>query len=139
VTSRDKLARVNLLAALSSRLDWQQQRLVDEQAPVRVTVPSGSSLALVYGEDGPPVLAVKLQEMFGLGATPAVAWGRQPVLLHLLSPAGRPIQVTSDLRNFWDSIYPEVKKELKGRYPKHPWPDDPWNAVPTRKTNRALR
>jgi ATP-dependent helicase HrpB len=139
ITSRSKLERINLLAALSGRLTWQQQRTLDEQAPLRLAVPSGSQLLLEYAADGPPVLAVKLQEMFGLGETPCVGWGKVPVLLHLLSPAGRPIQVTTDLRNFWDSVYPQVKKELKGRYPKHPWPDDPWNAVPTRKTNRALR
>jgi ATP-dependent helicase HrpB len=82
------------------------------------------------------VLAVKLQEMFGLADTPAVAGGRVKVLLHLLSPARRPVQVTQDLKGFWQRGYPQVKKELKGRYPKHPWPDDPWNAVPTRKTKR---
>jgi len=139
ISSRSKLERINLLAALTARLTWQQQRILDEQAPVRLAVPSGSQLLLEYVADGPPVLAVKLQEMFGLGETPAVGLGRVPVLLHLLSPAGRPIQVTMDLRNFWDLVYPQVKKELKGRYPKHPWPDDPWNAVPTRKTNRALK
>jgi len=85
-----------------------------------------------------PVLAVKLQELFGLAETPRVANGRVPVMLHLLSPAGRPIQVTQDLRGFWDRTYPEVKKELKGRYPKHPWPDDPWTAVPTHRTNRRV-
>ena len=138
ITSLDKLGRLNLAAILSSQLTWQQQRLLDEQAPVRMTVPSGSCLQLEYLEEGPPVLAVKLQEMFGLGETPAIAWGEQPLLLHLLSPAGRPIQVTSDLRNFWNTGYQQVKKELKGRYPKHPWPDDPWHAEPTRKTNRAL-
>jgi len=80
-----------------------------------------------------PVLAVKLQELFGLAETPRVANGRVPVMLHLLSPAGRPIQVTQDLRGFWDRTYPEVRKELKGRYPKHPWPDDPWTAAPTHR------
>jgi len=80
------------------------------------------------------VLAVKLQELFGLAGTPAVLSGRIPVTIHLLSPARRPLAVTQDLRSFWDNIYPEVKKELAGRYPKHPWPDDPWNAVATRAT-----
>jgi ATP-dependent helicase HrpB len=80
---------------------------------------------------------VKLQELFGLGETPVVAGGRAPVLLHLLSPAGRPIQVTRDLKGFWNGAYREVKKELKGRYPRHPWPDDPWSAVPTKRTKRA--
>jgi ATP-dependent helicase HrpB len=82
------------------------------------------------------VLAVKLQELFGLADTPTVAWGRVPVVLHLLSPARRPVQVTQDLKGFWNSVYPEVKKELKGRYPRHPWPDDPWQAVPTRHVKR---
>ena len=83
-------------------------------------------------------MAVKLQELFGLAETPAVAWGRVPLLLHLLSPAGRPIQVTSNLRNFWNKVYPEVKRELKGRYPKHPWPDDPWSAAPTRHIKKKV-
>jgi ATP-dependent helicase HrpB len=79
-----------------------------------------------------PVLSVKLQEMFGMAETPRVAGGKVPVVLHLLSPARRPIQVTQDLRGFWNGAYHEVKKELKGRYPRHPWPDDPWRALPTR-------
>jgi len=104
-----------------------------------VTVPSGRRLEIDYASGEEPLLAVKLQEMFGLADTPAVAGGRVKLLLHLLSPAGRPVQVTRDLRNFWESGYREVKRELKGRYPKHPWPDDPWKAEPTRKTNRALQ
>jgi ATP-dependent helicase HrpB len=80
------------------------------------------------------VLAVKLQELFGLADTPVIADGRVPVLLHLLSPARRPVQITRDLRNFWNAVYPAVKRDLQGRYPRHPWPDDPWNAVPTRRT-----
>jgi ATP-dependent helicase HrpB len=111
-------------------------RRLDEGVPTHLTVPSGSRIAVQYSADGPPVLAVKLQELFGLAETPTIAWGRAPLVLHLLSPAGRPIQVTSDLRNFWDKVYPEVKKELKGRYPRHPWPDDPWSAAPTKHTKR---
>jgi ATP-dependent helicase HrpB len=114
-------------------------RLLEERAPTHVVVPSGRRVEVDYlsGED--PVLAVKLQEMFGLADTPAVAGGRVKLLLHLLSPAGRPVQVTRDLRNFWENGYREVKRELKGRYPKHPWPDDPWNAVPTGKTSRMVK
>jgi ATP-dependent helicase HrpB len=130
--SLSDLQRIDLLQPLKSTLSWEQQRRLDEGAPARISVPSGSQIALDYDTDGPPVLAVKLQELFGLADTPTVAWGRVPVLLHLLSPARRPIQVTQDLRRFWDSVYHEVKRELKGRYPKHPWPDDPWHAVPTR-------
>lgn len=132
VRSRSDLARLDLVVPLKAILAWAQQRRLDELAPTHLTVPSGSRVSLDYGAEEGPVLAVKLQELFGLAETPRVAGGRVPVLLHLLSPARRPIQVTQDLRNFWDKIYPEVKKELKGRYPKHPWPDDPWNAEPTR-------
>ncbi|MBI3804240.1 MAG: ATP-dependent helicase HrpB [Nitrospirae bacterium] len=132
-TRREQLKQLDLLAALKARLDWNQGRRLEEGAPSHLTVPSGSRLRLEYRPGEPPVLAVKLQEMFGLAETPRVAWGKVPVTLHLLSPARRPIQVTQDLRGFWERTYAEVKKELKGRYPKHPWPDDPWNAVPTRR------
>jgi ATP-dependent helicase HrpB len=81
----------------------------------------------------PPVLAVKLQELFGLADTPHIADGRIPLVLHLLSPGGKPLQITRDLRSFWERTYPEVKKEMKGRYPKHPWPDDPWSATATHR------
>jgi ATP-dependent helicase HrpB len=93
-------------------------------------VPSGSVVRIDYSADE-PVLAVRLQEMFGLADTPVIAGGKLPLLLHLLSPARRPVQVTRDLRSFWKNGYPEVKKDLKGRYPKHHWPDDPWTAIPT--------
>jgi ATP-dependent helicase HrpB len=131
ITRRDHLTRIDLLAILQNTLDWTQRTRLDEGAPTHLTVPSGSRLRLQYTPGESPVLAVKLQEMFGLADTPRVAWGRVPVTLHLLSPAQRPIQVTQDLRGFWERTYAEVKKELKGRYPKHPWPDDPWNAEPT--------
>jgi ATP-dependent helicase HrpB len=136
VRSLSDLAKVDMLAALKGMLTWEELRRLDEGMPTHISVPSGSRVAITYSADGPPVLAVKLQELFGLAETPTVAWGREAVLLHLLSPAGRPIQVTGDLRNFWDKVYPEVKKELKGRYPKHPWPDDPWSAVPTRHVKK---
>ncbi len=136
VMRRDQLDRIDLAAALNTRLDWNQRQRLDEGAPTHLSVPSGSRLRLEYRPGESPVLAVKLQEMFGLADTPAVGWGRVPVTLHLLSPARRPIQVTQDLRGFWERTYAQVKKELKGRYPKHPWPDDPWNAVPTARTTR---
>lgn len=129
------LQRLDLHAILKGLLPWDLQRRLDEGAPTHITVPSGSRIAIDYGGDA-PVLAVKLQELFGLAETPTVAWGRVSLLLHLLSPARRPIQVTGDLRSFWNTTYPEVKKELKGRYPKHPWPDDPWLAVPMRGTKK---
>ena len=130
-TKLDALTPQMLGEALSSRLDYAQRRLVDEYAPESLTVPSGNSRHIDYEVGKPPVLAVKLQELFGLADTPRIAKGRVAITLHLLSPAQRPIQVTQDLRGFWERTYPEVKKELKGRYPRHPWPDDPWNATPT--------
>jgi len=133
VRNAQQLAAVNCAAALLSLLDYRQRQALDELAPTHVTVPSGSRIRLDYCAGELPVLAVKLQELFGLAETPTIAGGRVAVLLHLLSPAGRPIQVTRDLKGFWDGSYHQVKKELKGRYPKHPWPDDPWNAAPTRR------
>lgn len=136
--SRNDLKRIDLLAALQSLFDWSQLQRLDKLAPERLKVASGSNIRLQYNTEGVPVLAVKLQEMFGEADTPRIAEGRIPVQLHLLSPAGRPLQVTQDLKNFWNEVYPEVKKEMKGRYPKHPWPDDPWNAIPTRHTKRRI-
>ena len=131
--SLDALGADELSQALGSLFDYEQRRELDAQVPESITVPSGMSRRIEYSEGEPPVLAVKLQELFGLADTPRIAGGRIPVTLHLLSPAGRPIQVTQDLKGFWERTYPEVKKELKGRYPRHPWPDDPWTAVPTHR------
>jgi ATP-dependent helicase HrpB len=136
MSRRDHLARLDLLSILKARLDWDRGRRLEEGAPTHLEVPSGSHLRLEYIPGESPVLKVKLQEMFGLADTPRVAWGKIPVTLHLLSPAQRPIQVTQDLRGFWERTYPEVKKELKGKYPKHPWPDNPWTAVATRRAKR---
>ncbi|MCT8283846.1 ATP-dependent helicase HrpB [Xanthomonas translucens] len=133
-TRLDALGEDDLGEALKSLLPWDQRQAVERHAPTRITVPSGMERRIDYaldhaGQPQPPVLGVKLQELFGLADTPRVADGRVPLLLHLLSPGGRPLQVTQDLRNFWSSTYPEVKKEMKGRYPRHPWPDDPWTAT----------
>ena len=136
ITRREHLTRLDLLAALKSHLDWERSQRLDKAAPTNITVPSGSHLRLEYRPGESPVLAVKLQEMFGLADTPKVAHGKVPVTLQLLSPARRPIQVTQDLRGFWERTYGEVRKELKGRYPRHPWPDDPWNAAPTARARR---
>lgn len=129
----DALRAEELTNALANQLDYAQRRLLDEEAPTTIRVPSGMQRRIDYPEHGTPVLAVKLQELFGLGDTPRIARGRVGLTLQLLSPAGRPIQVTQDLRGFWERTYPEVKKELKGRYPKHPWPDDPWSATATHR------
>ncbi len=125
-----QLKSLDIKNLLVSRLDWTQQRWVDAQAPTHFKVPSGSSIALTYEENQPPVLAVRIQEMFSCTTTPTIANGKAPLLLHLLSPARRPVQVTQDLISFWNNSYLEVKKELKGRYPKHHWPDDPLNTMP---------
>ncbi|MBV6412671.1 MAG: hypothetical protein OMOMHJEC_00454 [Xanthomonadales bacterium] len=134
ITRLANLGPDRLGAALLDSLDYAQRQLLEREAPDALTVPSGMTRRLEYTPGGPPVLAVKLQELFGLADTPRIARGRVPVTLHLLSPGGRPIQVTQDLKGFWDRTYAEVRKELKGRYPKHPWPDDPWSA---RATHRA--
>ncbi|MBB3276206.1 ATP-dependent helicase HrpB [Pseudoxanthomonas sp. OG2] len=129
----DALGESELAEALKSPLDWSLRQRVDALAPTRIIVPSGMERRIEYAHGQPPVLAVKLQELFGLAETPRIADGRVPLTLHLLSPGGRPLQVTQDLRGFWERTYPEVKKEMKGRYPKHPWPDDPWTAQATHR------
>ena len=132
------LRRAPLLAALEGVLTWEQREALRREAPERWTVPGGRSVRLEYGEDGrPPVLAARIQELFGLAETPQVAAGRVPVLLHLLAPNGRPQQITHDLKSFWATTYKEVKKELQGRYPKHAWPEDPWNARPQSRPGRG--
>jgi ATP-dependent helicase HrpB len=132
-TRRDHFARMDLGNALRSRLSYAQNSLLDSEAPTHVVVPSGSRIPIDYLDGEVPTLSVRLQEMFGMSATPSIAGGRLPLLLKLLSPAGRPVQVTRDLASFWNRGYHEVKKDLKGRYPKHFWPDDPYTAPPTRR------
>ncbi len=138
-TRLDALGEPELGEALKSGIDWNLRQQIDRHAPVRISVPSGMDRAIDYAmdDDGstprPPELAVKLQELFGLADTPRIADGRVPLLLHLLSPGGKPLQVTGDLRNFWENTYAEVRKEMKGRYPRHPWPDDPWSATATHR------
>jgi ATP-dependent helicase HrpB len=131
-----ELRRAPLLPVLQGTLSHEQLRAVEREAPERLEVPSGSRIKLVYEPGRPPVLAARIQELFGLAETPRVAAGRVPVLLHLLSPSFRPQQVTHDLRSFWENTYPQVRKELQGRYPKHAWPQDPWNARPERRPGK---
>ncbi|MFJ9540725.1 ATP-dependent helicase HrpB [Streptomyces sp. NPDC101225] len=135
---RADLARIDAGRALGRLLPWAggEAARLDELAPERIAVPSGSRIRIDYGDPEQPVLAVKLQEMFGLHASPAVAG--VPLLVHLLSPAGRPAAVTADLASFWKDGYKGVRAELRGRYPKHPWPEDPASAEPTRHTNARL-
>ena len=130
----DQVQRLDLVALLEARLGWEGRQRLEAWAPTHIVVPSGSRLRVDYAAGDIPVLAVRLQEMFGCADTPRLAQGRVPVLLHLLSPARRPVQVTRDLASFWDNTYAEVKKDLKGRYPKHHWPDDPRQAEARRGT-----
>ncbi len=130
VTRLSHFAQLDLSSIVRNLLPWPLPQRLDEWAPMHLSVPSGSSIRLDYSEH-PPILAVRLQELFGLAETPRIAQGRLQVKLHLLSPARRPVQVTQDLANFWRSTYSEVKKDLKGRYPKHYWPDDPLVAEAT--------
>jgi ATP-dependent helicase HrpB len=136
MTRRAQFGQIDLAAALAARLDYAQRRQLDALAPTHIEVPSGSRIAIDYAAGDVPVLAVKLQEMFGATATPAVAGGKVPLLVHLLSPAGRPLQVTRDLAGFWKNSYQQIRSEMRGRYPKHPWPDDPLTAPPTARTKR---
>jgi ATP-dependent helicase HrpB len=122
-------------AALRRLLPWSVAGRLDEVAPERLPVPSGSRVRVDYADPESPVLAVKVQEAFGWRDAPRLADGRVPVLLHLLSPAGRPVAVTRDLASFWLQGYPQVRAELRGRYPRHPWPEDPTTAEPTRRIN----
>ncbi len=133
MTRRAHLARLDLAAALRSRLDYGQGKRLDSLAPTHLEVPSGSRIAIDYGDPAAPFVAVRLQEVFGLLETPRVGGGRVPLTLSLLSPAQRPVQVTRDLGSFWRRGYAEVRRELKGRYPKHYWPEDPFTATPTRR------
>ena len=132
LSSLHQLKRIDLAWPLQALLSPEQRRALDTVAPTHLTVPTGSRIPLDYQSADIPVLAVRLQEVFGMTETPLVANGKVPVLIHLLSPARRPVQVTQDLKSFWKTGYAEVKKELKGRYPKHFWPDDPLPAPPTR-------
>ena len=121
---------------LEAHLPFETKRALAEGAPDSIVVPSGRTMKVQYAEDGSVSASVKLQELFGLAESPTIGPGRVPVTFHLLAPNGRPVQTTRDLRSFWERTYPEVRKELRGRYPRHPWPDDPWSAVPTHRTTR---
>lgn len=135
---RSDLARLPLTRILEEMLTWNQRRELDEYAPTHIIVPSGSRIPIDYGNPEAPILPVRLQELFGWQETPRIGRGRVPLTLHLLSPAQRPVQVTRDLASFWQNTYFDVKKDLKGRYPKHYWPDDPLQAVPTNRTRPRL-
>jgi ATP-dependent helicase HrpB len=136
VRRRSDLKRVDVGQALLGMLDRRRWRELDALAPTHVEVPSGSRIAIDYSDPSAPVLPVRLQEVFGWRDTPRIVGDRVPLTLHLLSPAGRPVQVTRDLAGFWRGTYFDVRKDLKGRYPKHDWPDDPLTAMPSRRVRR---
>ncbi|RDC65690.1 ATP-dependent helicase HrpB [Adhaeribacter pallidiroseus] len=134
--SLEQVTRLDFNEMLLTNLSWEQRQEMDQLAPTHVTVPSGSRIALDYTDINAPVLAVRLQEVFGMLDTPVIGKGKVPLLMHLLSPASRPVQVTRDLRSFWNTGYFDVRKNLRGRYPKHHWPEDPLSAPPTRGTKK---
>ena len=128
--------RVQDIVVTEDRLPWDVRQKLARLAPAALQVPSGRAIAIEYGTDGTVSVSVKLQELFGLGETPTLGPSKIPITFHLLAPNGRPVQTTRDLKSFWERTYPEVRKELRGRYPRHPWPDDPWTATPTHRTKR---
>ena len=136
VTRRDHLARLSLTEILRTLLPWDQQRRLDELAPAHLQVPSGSNVRIDYLDESAPVVSVRLQEVFGLDASPRIGGGRVPITFKLLSPAQRPVQVTRDLASFWRGSYADVRKDMRGRYPKHYWPENPLEAEPTRGVRR---
>ncbi|MDN2487519.1 ATP-dependent helicase HrpB [Kosakonia sacchari] len=136
IRSLRELKALDLSQALQNAMPWSLRQRLDSELPAHYTVPTGSRIAIRYHEDNPPALAVRMQEMFGEATTPTIAQGRVALVLELLSPAQRPLQITRDLSAFWVGAYREVQKEMKGRYPKHVWPDDPANTAPTRRTKK---
>ena len=139
LTTLDRVTRLDLTQPLHALLSWEQSRQLEQWAPTHLTVPSGSNVRVEYETPDLPILAVRLQEMFGCKETPRLVDGKIPVMLHLLSPARKPVQITKDLSSFWANTYQEVRKELRGRYPKHYWPEDPLTAPPTAKANRRIK
>ncbi|OTA17062.1 ATP-dependent helicase [Xenorhabdus vietnamensis] len=132
------LRQIELSSCLIGLLDWQQRQILDNELPTNYTVPTGSRIKIQYFSDKPPVLSVRMQEMYGEQQNPILAKGRIPLVIELLSPAHRPLQITQNLAAFWQGTYREVQKEMKGRYPKHLWPDDPANTAPTRRVKKHM-
>ena len=128
--------RLSDMTLTDQLLAWDARHRLEKDAPLRLKVPSGRDMPIEYGDDGSAAVSVKLQELFGLAESPRIGPARTPITFHLLAPNGRPVQTTQDLKSFWERTYPEVRKELRGRYPRHPWPEDPWNAPPTHRTTK---
>jgi ATP-dependent helicase HrpB len=138
ITRQEKLKQIDLQGALLSRLSWPVRQAFNEHFPATIKVPTGSNIKICYRENEPPVLSVRIQEIFGQQKTPCIFKGRIKLQLALLSPAGRPLQLTQDLETFWQGAYQEVKKEMRGRYPKHYWPDNPLQAQATTRTKKYI-
>jgi ATP-dependent helicase HrpB len=138
ILNKAALSKLDITQIIMNALDYNDQQNLNKLVPTHIRVPSGSNIAINY-ENEPPTLEVKLQEMFGAIESPSILGGKLPLTVHLLSPARRPLQITTDLKGFWKSSYTEVKKEMKGRYPKHPWPDDPMQALPTKKLKAKVK
>jgi ATP-dependent helicase HrpB len=134
IASARSARKLSDLILSEDALPWDVRQRLDRQAPASMTVPSGRSMAIEYGDRGTVSVSVKLQELFGLAETPCIGPSKTPITFHLLAPNGRPVQTTQDLKSFWERTYPEVRRELRGRYPKHPWPEDPWRATPTHRS-----
>ena len=139
VTRRAHFTRVPLLAALRARLTNAQSRALDELAPTHITLPTGTRTPIDYRDDNAPCASMRMQEVFGLAATPRIGGGHVPITFKLLSPAHRPLQVTRDLASFWNNAYVEVRKDMRGRYPRHYWPENPLEAEPTRRAKPRPR
>lgn len=136
LTERTALSQIrpdDLAAALDALLPWRMRQRLDAEAPTHFTAPTGSSVPIDYDHPEGPKIAIRVQEMFGLRHHPTIAGGKLPLVIELLSPAHRPVQVTRDLPGFWQGSYADVRTEMKGRYPRHPWPEDPMAALPTRR------
>ena len=137
MTRLEQLKKIHFLSLLENLLDYSSRQKLDQYAPERIKVPSGSMIRIDYDTaDGIPLLPVRLQEIFGMLDTPTLAGGRVPLAIQILSPAMRPVQTTRDLRGFWSGSYTLVRKDMRGRYPKHHWPEDPFSAVPARGTGK---
>ena len=138
-TALADLSAEEFAAALRARLAFSMHRRLDAEAPIHFTAPTGTRAFIDYAADGGPKISIRVQELFGVAQHPAIAGGKVPLLIELLSPAHRPVQMTRDLPGFWRGSYAAVRSEMRGRYPKHPWPEDPLNATPTRRTKGAAR
>jgi ATP-dependent helicase HrpB len=135
-TAASQARKLSDVTLTEDHLPWNVRQTIATLAPDRLTVPSGRDMTIEYADDGTVSVAVKLQELFGLAETPRLGASATPITFHLLAPNARPVQTTRDLKSFWERTYPEVRKELRGRYPRHPWPEDPWNAPPTHRTKK---